>query len=193
MAKETEEIPKEIWKQFLKKHRTIALVAIAGIIGAFISAVYVFLWRATGTEAVTRYPPTLDLWTVGFVITLVIDLILWEILLIGIPVIAGIIILYMLWWKKLPADEQQAINISPRGKNPQKKGKRRSGSGAFNFLVTITWLIIIFVNGMWDTAFKLWSFTYLINSLISAFLWDLLILGIPAAIALTWWLRREFK
>ncbi len=193
MAKETEESPKEVWKNFLRKNWKIALVAVAGIIGVFIGAVYVFLWRTTRVEAITRYPPTLDLWTVGYVFSLVLDLVLWGVLLIGIPVIAAVILLYLFWWKKLPVNEQQALNTSPREKGPRKKGRRRGGSGAFNVLICITWLIIINVNGYWNTAFKLWNFTFLINTMVSAVLWDIVILAIPAAIALIWWLRQEFQ
>ncbi len=193
MAKETEEISKEVWKKFLKNHWKIALVAVAGIIGAFIGAIYVFLWRTTGPEAIARYPATLDLWTVGYAIMLLIDLILWEILVIGLPVIAAVIVLYLLWWKKLPAEEQQEMKIPPREKSPQRKGRRGRGGNVLNFLVTITWLITIFANGYWDTPFKLWTFTYLFTSIIAAFLWLIVIFAIPAAIALVWWIRREWK
>ncbi len=190
---ETGEVPKDVWKAFLKTHWKIALVAIGGIIGAVIGAIYVFLWRTIGVEAQAIYPATLDLWTVGFAIRLIIDLILWELLIVFVPVIVAVVALYLLWWKKLPADEQNVFKNAPRENTPKKKGRRRNGRGFFNVLVGITWLIIIAVNGKWDEAFRLWTFTFLINSIVGAFLWDLVILGIPAGIALIWWLKRELK
>jgi len=193
MTKENEEHPEEIWKNFLRKHWKIFLLIAGGIICAVIGAIYVFLWRTTGPEAIAQYPQTLDLWTVGYIITLILDVILWEFLIIGIPVIAVAVLIILLWWNKLPAEEKQEYSRSPKGKGSQKKVSRGRGSGIFGFLITITWLIIIYLDGYWNTAFGLWNYTYLIYSVLAALLWDLLIVGIPLTIFLIWWLRRELK
>lgn len=75
MTKESEEIPEETWKIFLKTHWKISILGVAGIVCAVIGAIFVFLWRTTGPEAIARYPATLDLWTVGYIITVILDLI----------------------------------------------------------------------------------------------------------------------
>ncbi|OLS12177.1 MAG: Uncharacterized protein RBG13Loki_4243 [Promethearchaeota archaeon CR_4] len=190
MAKENEDNPKDVWKKLVKKHWKIALIIAAGIACAFIGAIFVFLWRVTGPEAILRYPQTLGLWTVGYLFTLFFDLILWELLIIGIPVIAAAIVIYVIWWKKLSAEEKQEFPNSQKDKRAQRKMSKGRGGGFFNILLTITWLIIISVDGYWDVAFGGWTFIYLVNSILGAFLWDLLILGIPATIVLIWWLTR---
>ncbi len=194
MAEETKKNPQEeVWKKFVKTHWKITLVVVAGLISAIIGAVFVFLWRTTGPIAASRYPLTLDLWTVGYFWSLFWDLVLWEFLLVVLPVIAAAIAIFVLWWRKLPAEEKQEYSCKSNESSPRKKASRDRGSGVFGFLVTVTWLILIYANGYWDTAFGMWTFAYLINTLLSALLWDLIICGIPATIALIWWLRREFS
>jgi hypothetical protein len=193
MSEEKKEIKMDAWKSFLKKHWKMASIVAAGLACAFIGAIAVFLWRTVGPEALTRYPATLGLWTVGNIVALVLDVLSWGLLLILLPVIAAVIVIYLLWWKKLPTEEQQAI-IPSNDKGQRKKPMRgKGGGGFFNLLITITWLIVINSDGNWNTAFGAWTFTYLVMSVITAFLWDLLILGIPAAIVLIWWIRRELK
>ncbi len=193
MTKENEEHPEEKWKKFLKKHWQISLLIAAGIVCAVIGAIYVFLWRTTGSEAILKYPQTLDMWTMGYIITLILDVILYEFLIIGLPVIAGAILIYFLWWNKLPAEQKQEYAKPPKQPGSQKRVSRGRGSGIFSFLIMITWLIIIAVDGNWNTPFELWNYTYLIYSALSACLWDLLIFGIPVAIFLIWWLTCELK
>ncbi len=174
----------------------MALLILAGIACAFVGTIFLFLWRTTGPEALARYPMTLDLWTVGYLVSLVLDLLLWFILLILVPVIAAAILLYFLWWNKFPQEEKQEYISRSKNGFPHKRFSRRRGrrgGGFLNILFCITWLIIIASEGNWDKAFRLWTFTYLVYSILAAFLWDLLILGAPATIALILWLRREMQ
>jgi hypothetical protein len=193
MAVETIAPSEERWKEFLKNHWKLSLLILGGIVLAIIGALCVFLWRTTGPEATGYYPQTLDLWTVGYIITLILNLILWEFLVIGIPVIAAVIIIYFLWWNKLPAEEKQKYSRGREAKRIQKRNQARRGSGAFGFLVTITWLIIILIDGNWNTAFENWTYTYLIYSVLTAIMWDLIIFGIPIVILLILWLGRQLK
>jgi hypothetical protein len=192
MAEEKNSNQLEAWKGFLKKHWKMALVIVAGIACAFIGAIFVFLWRTIGPVALASYPATLDLWTLNYLVSLVLDLLLWLFLLIALPVIAAAIVLYFLWWNKFPEEDKRAYMQSSKDTNNSKKMKR-GGGGAFNILITITWLIIVYADGKWNAPFGTWTFAYLINSVLATFLWDLLILGIPATIALVVWLLREMK
>jgi hypothetical protein len=191
MAEGFQEIPKNTWKNFLQKHWKMALVIAAGIACAVVGAIAVFLWRTTGPEALVRYPPTLGLWTVGYLVSLLVDLILWGLLLIVLPIIAAAICIYFLWWKRIPAGERQEYFGGPREKRPRRRARRGSAGGIFNIFVFITWLIIIGADGNWSKAFGLWTFSYLVISVLAAFLWDLLIIAIPVTIAFIWWVRRK--
>src|SRR5271157_2374303 len=120
MAEINQDIQKGAWKNFLKKHWKMTFIIAAGIACAFIGAIFVFLWRTTGPEALARYPPTLGLWTVGYLVSLLVDLILWGLLLIVAPIIAAAIGIYFLWWKKLLAEERQLYARAQKIKNRER-------------------------------------------------------------------------
>ncbi|MBN2150755.1 MAG: hypothetical protein JW839_04825 [Candidatus Lokiarchaeota archaeon] len=193
MTETTQGVPKDAWKNLVKRHWKMSAVIVAGVVGAVIGAILVFLWRTIGPEALARYPSTLDLWAVGYVVSLLLDLLLWEILLVVLPVIAAAIAVYFLWWNKIPEAERQEYASATKDGKPQKKVKKGGAGGVLNFLVAITWLIVVHADGKWDAAFGSWTFTYLVTSVLTAFLWDLVIIGIPATIALIWWIVRELK
>ena len=123
MAEGSQEIPKNTWKNFLKKHWKMAIVFAAGIACVVVGAIAVFLWRTTGPEALVRYPPTLNLWTVGYLVSLIVDLILWGLLLIAVPIIAAAICIYFLWWRKVPADERPEFSSASKERKPRMRAR----------------------------------------------------------------------
>lgn len=193
MVENEEEISDKVWIKFLKKHWKMTLIIIAGVVIAAVSGFLLFIWfilpNALSTHIVPR---NLSLWTVGFVLIFILNVILWEFLVIGIPVIVFAGVVFLLWWKKLPDEEKEEYT----GKQEKKDSRRvsnRNGGGAISFLVFITWLIIVYVNHQWDTPFITWSIEYLIFSFITAFLWDLLIFGVPISVGVLIWIWHEMK
>jgi hypothetical protein len=92
------------WKSFLRKHWEVAAVFVAGVVLAFVGMVYVFWWFAGDAQSTGLVPSSLGLWSMHHLIWFAIYLILWELLIIGIPVaIAGVLVWQ--WWKRLPAEE----------------------------------------------------------------------------------------
>ncbi|MFW9910597.1 MAG: hypothetical protein ACFFEF_18740, partial [Candidatus Thorarchaeota archaeon] len=57
----------------------------------------------------------------------------------------------------------------------------------------ITWLIVVWLDGRWELSFNSWTFNDWVYSFLAAFAWDLLIFGVPIALAFLWWMRREIK
>ena len=167
-------------RRFLLKHWKMTLVMAACIVAAVVVAVLVFLWVVNETAAVT--PTSLGEWTVGYLVSFILQVIFWELLLVatwGIPLAA------VLYWQfsKLPDAELW-----------KPKGGRRESGDAFGFLIAIAWLIMIWVDGRWNQTFEVWTFTEWIYSWLTALGWVLLIFGIPAVIILVLWLvSREMK
>ncbi|MFX1450032.1 MAG: hypothetical protein ACFFCM_04255 [Promethearchaeota archaeon] len=193
MANNEEEIKNEVWKKYLRKHWKMTLLIIAGIGIAFVCALLLFLWFILPNALSTRLVPrNLSLWTVGSVISFILNVILWEFLFIGIPVIVSAALIFALWWRKLPDDEKEEYTGEPK-----EKGKRRrmssGGGGFFGFVIFITWLIIIYTDNQWNTPFIAWSIEYLVFSSITALLWDLLIFGVPIGIGGLLWILHEMK
>ena len=194
MAKNEEEINDEVWIKFLRKHWKMTILIIAGISIAAVCGLLLFLWfilpKALSTNLV---PKSLSLWTMGSVVTFILNVILWEFLFIGIPVIVCAAVILLQWWRKLPDEEKEEYTGEPKKKGHRRRITNGAGGGFISFLVFITWLIIIYLDNQWNTVFAAWSIEYLVYSWITAFLWDLLIFGVPIGIVVLLWIRHEMK
>jgi hypothetical protein len=182
MMDTSEEQLDEEKRRFLLRHWKMTLVLAVCIAAAAIVALLVFLWVVNEAVATALVPVVLGDWTIGFVVTIILHVIFWELLLVvswGIPLAA------ILYWQfsKLPDAELW-----------KPKGGRRESGDAFGFLVGVAWLIMIWIDGRWDQTFQVWTFTEWIYSWLTALGWVLLIFGVPAVIILILWLvNREMK
>jgi hypothetical protein len=188
-ANMADEIDK-IWKIFLKRHWKMFTLFIIACIIAIASAIYVFIWFVGDAQATGLVPATLDLWTVGYVITFLLHMIFWELIIIGIPSIIVAAAVYFLWWKKLPADERMEYR---RGHLFGKRSHRMDGGGGISFGINLGFIIKVYLDGNWNTPFAEWTFDYLVFSYLHVLLVFAAVIGIPLAIGLTFWLRHEIK
>jgi len=171
------------WRAFFRRHSgAVVLFAIVAIL-VFIGAVYVFWWFAGTAVSSGFVPSTLGLWTIGNLITFVLYVIFWELVLIGIPVAIGAGIGWW-WWKKLPNEERIGYRFHGRGRSA-------GGSGGVSFLIFLAFCLKVYLDGKWNIPIANFTVDYVMGSLIVILAWGAVVIGIPAAIALTWWLRRE--
>jgi hypothetical protein len=170
-------------KQFMRKHWQIFTGFIAGSILATIGIVYVFLWFVRNAQSVGLVPSSLGLWTLGNLISFILNLVFWEFVFIGIPVIIVGIIVWQ-WWRRVPYAEKRIMHF----------GKRRTGgSGGLSFFFFIIFCIKIYLDGNWNVPIATWTLNYVVDSVVFILLWTAIIVGIPAALAMFWWLRHELK
>jgi hypothetical protein len=54
-------------------------------------------------------------------------------------------------------------------------------------------IIKIYLDNNWDKPFASWRFDYLVESYLWAIIIVLIIIGIPMAIGVTWWIRHLMK
>jgi drug/metabolite transporter superfamily protein YnfA len=182
------EIEEKVWKLFLRRHGKAFALFIGAAVIAIIGAILVFHWFVGDAQATGLVPMTLNLWTMGYIITFLLNLILWEVLYIGIPVIIIVVAIYFLWWKKLPDDERLEYR---HGHLFGKRSRKTDGGGAISFLINIFFIFKVYIDGNWNEPFADWTFDYLINSYLTAFLWVAIIFGIPITLGGIWWLRHE--
>jgi hypothetical protein len=188
MVERESETDEKIWKIFFRKHWKILVLFVAAAVLAIIGAILVFLWFVGDAQLTGLVPTTLGLWTMGYLVTFLLHLILWEVLYIGIPVIVAVVAIYLLWWKKLPDEE--------RGEYKRKHlfGKRSHGrdqGGGITLLVNIAFIIKVYLDGNWNVTFASWTFDYLVYSYLWALIWIAIIFGIPIAIGAFWWIHHE--
>jgi hypothetical protein len=182
----------EAWRRFLRRHWKMLVVAIVVIAVICVAAIIVFLWFVGHAQSTGLVPPTLGLWTMGFLLTFILHLIFWEVLFVGIPAIVVLAVMFYLWWKKLPAEEKAEYK-QERYFFGTRSRATSGGGGGISFLIFIVFCIKIFVDGNWDAAFATWTFDYFVHSYLWAFILVLVVFGIPAALGAIWWLRREMK
>ncbi len=189
MMEEAKAVNPGVWKNFLRKHWRMAIVFIAALVLVAVGMILVYLWFVGQAQINGIVPSFLGLWTFGNIVWFTLNLIFWELVLVGIPVVIAAIIAYQLW-KRLPADERQEYR---RARLFRSRSRSRSTSGGFNFLVTIAFLIKIWTDGNWNKPISTMTFDYLVYSFVLVLIVIALIFGIPALIAGTWWLRRELR
>ncbi len=171
----------EGWKIFFRNHWKLFLLSVLGAIVAGIGAILVFLWFVGNAQLTGLIPVTLGLWTMGNLVSFFLNLIFWEALLIGIPVILVVVAVW-LWWRKLPDEEKKEYRFFGN------RSRATSGGNAMSILIFIAFCLKIYIDGNWNVAFATWTFDYLVYSMLSVLIWVLIIFGIPIAIGLIWWL-----
>ena len=182
-----------IWIKFLRRHWKIVVIIGAGLITAGIGALLIFLAFKDWAIFNSIVPADLGQWTLGYTFTFILNLILWEFLSIGLPVIAAAAVIFLQWWNKLPDDEKEEYTKERKKTTPRSGITAGTGGSIVWGLTLIVWLIMVYADGKWDLPFQSWQTDYLIMSSLTAFLWVLLIAGIPVAIFVIWWIRRELK
>jgi H+/gluconate symporter-like permease len=127
----------------------------------------------------------------GYLITFILNLIVWEAIYIGIPVIVAVVLFWQLWWKRIP--DEECREYKKKHLFFGKHSKRSDGGGIITFLINIGFIIKVYLDGNWDKPFSIWKFDYLVYSYLWILLILLIIIGIPIAIGGIWWLRHEMK
>jgi len=181
----------KVWKIFISRHWKMFALFIAIVIIAIIGAIYVFLWFVGEAQMSGLVPTTLNLWTMNYLVTFILHVIFWEIIFILIPVLIVIILIWQLWWKRLPDLERQEYKRGHLFFG--SRSRTTDGGGAISLFINIVFIIKVLYDGKWNEPFAQWSFDYLVYSYLWALIWVLIIIGIPIAIGGIWWIRHEMK
>ena len=173
-------------KKFLRKHWSIIAVFVAAGILTFIGVVYVFLWFVGDAQATGLVPATLNMWTMGHVVSFILHAIFWELVIVGIPVAIGAILGWQ-WWKRLPDEEKKEYHFF--GKRSRSSG----AGGAISPLLFIAFALKVYFDGNWNTTIASWNLDYVVGSMVTILVWMVAIFAIPATIGLIWWIRHEMR
>jgi hypothetical protein len=173
------------WMKFARRHRRMALLMVGGIVGAAVAALLVLLWVVADAQATGLVPSRLGEWTVGYVLTFILNAILWELILVVSWVIPIAVAAYFLWYRKLPGEERREYEGEPR------RSRSAGEDGGISFFIGLVWFVIVWIDGKWNLAFRDWTVNDWVYSWITAVLVVLLIVGIPAMIYVIWSLRKH--
>lgn len=184
------EIKEQAWKMFLQHHWKIFAAIITICILAVIGAVLLFIWFVGEAQAIGLVPMILNLWTMGHVITFLVQLLLRLGFFIGLPLLIVAILFYVVWWKQLPDVERKQYK---KANLFGKSSKSRDSGGFIWFLVNIFFIIKVYMDGNWSEPFANWTFDYLVYSYVVALIWVGVIFAIPASIGGLWWVYSKIK
>ncbi len=178
-----------VWRKFLKRHWKATTVLAAGAGIAVIWAVLVFLWFVGQAQSTGIVPSTLSLWAMGHLISFILNLAFWELILVGVPVIVGLVVTYGVYMR-LPAEEREEYKRAGLFKS---NSKNRDRGNIITFVVNVVFIIKIYADGNWNLPFSNWSLDYLIGSYLLALVVVVAIVGVPILIGGSWYLHRELK
>jgi hypothetical protein len=174
------------WKRFVLRHwRIVATFGVAGIL-AVAGAVDVFLWFVGNSQSSGLVPRTLGLWTMGNLVSFILNAIFWELLLVGIPVVVAVVGGWLLW-KRLPREEMRGYRLF------RKRSRTTRGGGGVSLFFFVTFCIKVYLDGNRNVPISTWTLDYVVGSMVLILEWTLIIVGIPAAIAAIWWMRYQMK
>ena len=174
------------WKRFIRKHwRTVATFVVAAIL-AVGSAIYVFLWFVVNAQSTGLVPRTLGLWTMANLVSFILNAIFWELLLVGIPVVAAVVVAWLLW-KRLSDEEMRGYRLF------RKRSRTTRGGGGISLFFFIAFCVKVYLDGNWNVPISTWTLDYVVGSTILILEWALVIIGILVALVATWWLRQHTK
>ena len=172
-------------KKFFKKHWNMVVYWIIAAIVAAIGTILVFLWFVGEAQSTSIVPMTFGQWTIGHLVTFTLNLVFWELLIVGIPV-AIAAILGWLWWKKIPTAERKEYEFF-------KRSRSENGGEGISFLFFVAFVIKVYIDGNWDVAIASWTLDYVVDSMITILVWGAIIFGIPALVIGLIWLSRQSR
>lgn len=177
------------FREKVKKHWIIVLIAIAACVTAFIGGIFLINNFTVNTIIGGWGINYLQNFSMGTLFYATLWIILWFIVLIALPTFGFLGTLFGLYWKVL-MDEEEKIELKERGKlfkereKKRRKWKERHGeqAGEFTGVVGLVVAIILAVEGNWLVTFENLSTQYLLNVWITAVIWISAIIGILAVI-----------
>ena len=183
MAQQIEVEKDSGWRRFLRKHWGIfALFVVAAILAAA-GAIYVFVWFVRNAQSSGLVPSVLGMWTMGNMVTFILNALFWELILVGIPVTVGAILGWQ-WWKRLPEGDKKEHLFGERSRS-------RGAGGAISPLLFIAFALKVYVDGNWNVPIATWNLDYVVGSMVTILIWIVAIFAIPAMIGLIWWIHHE--
>ncbi|MFW9771930.1 MAG: hypothetical protein ACFFBY_01515 [Promethearchaeota archaeon] len=178
----SDEVSEEsVWTGMIRKYWYAIILYGIAIIGAIIGVILVFLTFIAAPDIAGGGTWTFAQFSVGALILWFIFLFLWELLLVGLPVIGYLAIVTVIFWFVVLSEEDKAI-IKSREKKERKVKKTSGGSGAAGFLFFIAFILVLVIDGNLFAAFDTLPYTYFLFAYLVGVMWTVIVLGIPVLI-----------
>jgi len=155
------------------------IVFVVGCIAALIGAVLVLFWYMETSTIGAMGTATIGEWSVVMIWSFFIYLILWELVIIGIPAGIAFGVGWYVFWRQLPDQEKSMFKARDK-----KKHHGSSASGGFGLFMFIALSIYLYIIGEINTPLGDQSYSFWVYSWFTALGWLLIIAAVPAALIL---------
>jgi len=170
------------WKKKISEYWKTFVVVIIACICLFIGALLVLIWYILTSPIGGMGTWTFDQWTLNYIVGFMIQIILWELLFVGIPAVLFFGVGGYIWWNRLTDEQKQEHKAREKKKKHRKRNTGgESGGGLFMF---IAYCIYIAVNNNYNTKFGDENYSYWVFAWFYTLMWIIIIFGIPIAIIL---------
>ncbi len=136
---------------------------------------------------------TFDQFSLGTAIEWGIFLILWLLVIVGVPalVVVGLSAV-IIWFIVFIPELKEEIKLRSKREEEKRKrfGRKSEGGGAFGFFMFIGVCIYVTLDGNWMTEFGNLSFGYFVDAWITVFLWVVIICSIGIVIGSIWFVKK---
>jgi len=186
---------KVFWRNLVIQYWYFVVIFGLIIIGALIGFILVLDWYINANPIGGKGTWTFNQFSMGTVIELAIFLILWELVVVGLPtLVVGGILAVIIWYGIFSPELKEEIKSQIKKDEEYKKryGRTSEGGGIFGFLMFLGVCIYIFLDGNWATEFGDLNFGYFVDAWITVFIWVLIIFGIPAVVIGTIWFIKKY-
>lgn len=189
------EISNEVfWKNLATQYWYFVVIFGLIIIGAIVGCILTVNWYIDTQSIGGNGSWTFDRFSMKTALLWMIYLVIWILLLVGLPTLAvGGFIVAINWFALFPTDLKEDIKLRWKKDEEKRKrlGKKTDSGGAFSFLMFIGVCIYVYVDGNWSTEFGSLNLRYFVNAYITVLIWGLIIFGIPAVIfGITWFVKK---
>jgi hypothetical protein len=178
------------FKRLVKSYWQIFILFFIGLVGAIVGLFLVFYWTLANNWVGGYGTWGIGQFSIGNILGLLIVVGLFELLLVGLPFVAYEGIIFYIWWTRLLTQEEKD---RMKRKDEKEKKYARNGAGAFSFVVNLVFLLIVFVNGNWETPIGNLPYVYWINTYLWALFWILVIPGALGLIGGIWYFIKKVE
>lgn len=173
----------------VKQHWIFVLVFIAACITAFTFGIVLVKIFTVDTIVGSWGINFVQDFSTGTALKALLWIFLQEIGFILLPTLVFLVVICVVYWYVLiPEEEKTELkewkNSKEKREKKHRKWKERHGEqfGGFSGLISIVMLIQIGIDGNWLVSFETLNLLYFLDIWITAIIWVVAVLGIPAAI-----------